>query len=218
MRCGLSPILSWGANPDGYDPPGAMKRQNETEIKLEVRDPRALKRRLAELGFRRVKARHFESNHLFDFPDHRLRRGRRLLRLRFAGRQDVLTYKGAPLHSRAYKVRREIETAVEDGHRLKEVLESLGFRQTFYHEKYRTIYAPPGQPETAQVAHLFYDELPFGNYLELEGAQRWIDEAARQLGYSPEDYITRSYIALHRQKCLEQGRKMGNIVFPAHKS
>jgi adenylate cyclase class 2 len=195
-----------------------MKRHNETEIKLEVRDPRALKRRLAELGFRLVQARHFESNYMFDFPDQRLRKGRRLLRLRFAGRQGVLTFKGTPLHSRSYKIRREIETAVEDGHRLKEILESLGLRQTFYNEKYRTIYAPPGRQGTAGAAHLFYDEMPFGNYIELEGPQRWIDEVARQLGYSREDYITRSYAALYRQKCLEQGREMGNIVFPARKS
>ena len=43
-----------------------MNASKEIEIKLEVRDPRALKRRLAEMGFRRVKARHFESNRLLE--------------------------------------------------------------------------------------------------------------------------------------------------------
>jgi adenylate cyclase class IV len=46
-----------------------MKHRHETEIKLAVRDAKELRRRLAELGFRAVLARHFESNYLFDFPD-----------------------------------------------------------------------------------------------------------------------------------------------------
>ena len=54
----------------------------EVEIKLLVHSPAALKRLLSSLGFRRTSARHFESNHLFDFPDGRLRRSGRLLRLR----------------------------------------------------------------------------------------------------------------------------------------
>lgn len=126
-----------------------MKERHETEIKLPVRDPRVLKRRLRELGFRRIKTRYFESNHLFDFPDQRLRKARCLLRLRFEGRQGVLTYKGAPLPSDLYKVRREVEARVSEGSRVKEILEGLGLRETFSYEKYRTVYAPPGRQKAS---------------------------------------------------------------------
>ena len=194
-----------------------MKPRHETEIKLEIRDRKGLKQRLKQVGFRVIQPRHFEGNLLFDFPDLRLRKGRRLLRVRFEDRRCFLTFKGAPLHSRKYKIRQEIETAVEDGRRLTAILESLGLLRTFRYEKFRTVYLPRGRTDLQKAPHLVLDETPFGDYLELEGPQRWIDETARQLGYRPEDYITLSYAALHRQKCLDQGKKPGDMVFPEHK-
>jgi len=47
-----------------------------------------------------------------------------------------------------------------------------------------------GQPQVA------YDEAPIGNYLELEGPEKWIDEVAARLGRSPQDYIMSTYLAL----------------------
>ena len=200
-----------------------MQPNQEIEIKLEVRDPRAVVRRLRELRFRRVKARHFESNRLFDFPDKALRRAQCLLRLRFAGGKVLLTFKGAPARSSRYKVRTEIETEVKDGRRLERILESAGLRVFFRYDKYRTEYAP-GFPEERAVkdkdagrGKVEFDETPIGNYLELEGPKRWIDRVAHQLGFGPQDYITLSYMALYYQKSLAAGRKPGNMVFPARR-
>jgi adenylate cyclase class 2 len=195
-----------------------MKHRHETEIKLRVEDPKQVRRRITELGFRPVEARHFESNYLFDFPDQRLRKARRLLRLRFVADQALLTFKGAPLRSRDYKIRREIETNVEDGHQLREILHNLGLREVFCYEKFRTVYAPRGKREVSETPHLVYDETPIGNFLELEGPGGWIDAVARQLGYSRQDYITESYAALYRKSCLEEGKKLGNMIFPRHES
>jgi len=200
------------------NPPSGMKHRHETEIKLVVKDPKAVRGRLAELGFRPVLARHFESNYLFDFPDHRLRKARCLLRLRFARDRGLVTFKGAPLRSADYKIRPEIETSVADGHCLREILHNLGMREVFCYEKFRTIFAPRGKREVSDAPHAVFDETPIGNFLELEGPQRWIDEVARQLGYSREEYITESYAALHRKKCLEEGKRPGNMVFRMRKS
>lgn len=193
-----------------------MRRRHETEIKLEVRNPRVLKQRLADLGFRVIQPRHFESNALFDFPDLQLWKAHCLLRLRLAGRLWTLTFKGTPLQSREYKVRREIETEIQDGPVLREVLEALGLSETFRYEKYRTVFAPTGRGGRAAAAHLVFDETPIGNFLELEGSRRWIDQIARQLGYGRLDYITASYGSLYRAKCLERGEKPKNMLF--HKS
>ena len=213
-----------------------MKASKEIEIKLEVRDPRALKRRLAEMGFRRVKARHFESNRLLDFPNLALRQAQRVLRLRFVDGKYLLTFKGGPARSRHYKVRAELETEVEDGRGLKEILESAGLRKVFRYDKYRTEYAPGagrkdvGRPDgtvrrkrgstrrALERRELVYDETPIGNYVELEGPKRWIDEVAGRLGYERPDYITLSYAALYYQKCREQGKRPANMVFPSRKS
>ena len=197
-----------------------MNGGREIEVKLEVRDPRALKRRLAELGFRRVQARHFESNRLFDFPDRALRKAKRLLRLRFAKGRSLVTFKGPPVQSRDYKMRAEVETEVEDGRRLREILESVGLQEVFRYDKYRTAYAPGFGRRTGKAperCEVVCDETPIGNYLELEGPRRWIDEVARQLGYRRWDYITSSYAALYERRCAEQGKKPGNMVFIARK-
>jgi len=195
-----------------------MKDRHETEIKLVIKNTKEIRWRLAELGFRPVHARHFESNYLFDFSDERLRKSRCLLRLRFASDRGLLTFKGTPVPSRNYKIRQEIETRVEDGHQLREILLNLGLHEVFCYEKYRTIYAPRGKREVSEAPNLVYDETPIGNYLELEGPQRWIDEVARQLGYSRREYIRESYAALYRKKCLEERKKPANMVFPSRES
>lgn len=193
-----------------------MKQQHETEIKLAVKNPKEIRRRLAELGFRPIHARHFETNFLFDFTDQRLRQSQCLLRLRFSLGRSLLTFKGAPRQSRNYKIRREIESYVEDGHRLREILLGLGMRQVFCYQKYRTMYAPRRQDEMSEVPNLVFDETPIGNYLELEGPQRWIDGVARQLGYSRREYIIESYAALYFKRCREEKKKPGNMTFPPH--
>lgn len=207
----------WNENPE-FSPLPGMSGHRETEIKLEIRSPRVLRRRLSELGFRTVQARHFESNALFDFPDLRLWKARCLLRLRLADKQWTLTFKGAPLRSRRYKIRKEIEIGIEEGCLLREILEILGLREAFRYEKYRTVYAQRVRGQKSPGPLLVYDATPIGNYLELEGPQDWIDQIASQLGYQRKDYLTASYASLYRQKCHERGEKPANMVFPAPRS
>ncbi len=189
-----------------------MKHDHETEIKLVVRDLRALRRRLRELGFRTIHARHLERNLLFDFPDQRLRKARCLLRLRWEGRRCLLTFKGAPVRSRAYKIRPEMQTPVTNGRGLQAALEQLGMRNTFCYEKYRTALTPGGKKEGPEVV---LDETPIGHYVELEGPAGWIDGTAKRLGYSRKDYITSSYAALYYARCRAERRRPENMVFGA---
>jgi len=194
-----------------------MKPLLETEIKLPVPGRKPLQARLAQLGFKVIKPRHFESNYLFDFPDLRLSKNGRLLRLRFAAGKSLLTFKGPPLRARRYGRRREIETGVEDGALLRKILQNLELSEVFVYEKYRTVFVEgvqlrlPGSPQAA------FDETPIGNYLELEGPAKWIDSVASRLGYSPRDYITATYLTLYWQKCRTQGRKPSNMVFKGRK-
>ncbi len=197
---------------------GTSKERQETEVKLPVHDAEKIRRKLRRLDFRLLKPRHFEANHLYDFPDQRLRLSHSLLRLRFDSGDGLLTYKGAPLDSKNYKVRREVETLVADGQQLKTILESLGFREGFYYEKYRTVYVPREKRRRLGPPSLVFDETPIGDFLELEGPERWIDSTARKLGYTRADYITHSYAALYFQRCLERGEKPGDMRFPPRNS
>jgi adenylate cyclase, class 2 len=173
-----------------------MKPSREIEIKLKVNDPGRLKQRLKQMGFRRTVRRVRERNILFDFPDSRLFRSGRALRLRSAGGKHWLTLKGPASRSQKYKIRAEIETAVADSDRMITILEELHLRRVFAYEKRRTTYAPPLQKHRDHPPLLVFDETRSGNYVELEGPRNWIDRVAHELGFSKKDYVTASYIAL----------------------
>lgn len=195
-----------------------MSHGNETEIKLEVRHLRAIRRKLGKLGFRQVRSRHFENNILYDFADRRLWKAQCLLRLRQSGRTWTLTFKGKAQSSRDYKIRPELETSVADGKQLQEIFSALGLRPAFRYQKYRAELARGRRPPKHGAPLVVIDETPIGIYLELEGSRRWIDRVAAQLGYRREDYIPASYAALYRQKCEQQGVKPTNMVFKGSKS
>jgi adenylate cyclase class 2 len=105
---------------------------------------------------------------------------------------------------------------------LLEVLTSLGLREVFAYEKFRTVFVAAGQaalpaaplPAAPQAV---FDETPIGNYLELEGPAKWIDRVASRLGFSPRDYITATYRALYLQDCRTHGRKPRKMVFKRRK-
>jgi len=196
---------------------GKRKPLLETEIKLPVLDRRQVAKPLAQLGFKVMKPRHFESNYLFDFPDLRLSKSRRLLRLRFAAGASLLTFKGPQLRARRYASRREVETGVANGELMREVLKSLGLRELFAYEKFRTVYADATQAPLPAAPQAAFDETPIGNYLELEGPAKWIDWVASRLGYSHRDYITANYRTLYLQNCRTRGTKPRNMVFEGRK-
>ncbi len=190
-----------------------MASAHEIEIKLPVRDAAGLKERLRRAGFERVEPRRREMNLLFDDPEARLRRARCLLRLRTERGRSVLTFKGAPLASRHYKVRAEHEAEIADGEEFQRILEGLGLRETFRYEKFRTTYARPRERGKHRGGLLEWDETPIGDFIELEGPRRWIDQVARALGFARRDYVTASYAALYFAKCRSEGLRPSNMVF-----
>jgi adenylate cyclase class 2 len=190
--------------------------RHETEIKLKISDARGIKRRILALGFAVADPRHLERNFLFDFPDLHLRAMSSVIRLRLEGKRNLLTFKGPPVGSAVFKMRREIETEVQDGEHLRQILESLGLREVFCYEKYRTSFAPARKSKSG-FGLIVFDETPIGNFLELEGPKIWIDATARRLGFTRRDYVAASYVSLYFARCQESGKKPGNMVFIARK-
>jgi adenylate cyclase class IV len=94
------------------------------------------------------------------------------------------------------------------------ILRALGLHPMFQYEKFRTTYALPEIPNVK----VEFDETPIGLYLELEGTVAEIDRAARSLGYSRTDYISKSYGALYIADCRRRGIKSTGMLFPATKS
>jgi adenylate cyclase class 2 len=165
-----------------------MTLDQEIEIKFRVEDVRALNHRLRHLGFRLVTRRTHEMNTLYDLPGQRLRKRGELLRLRKYGRRWTLTHKAKGKSGR-HKTRVENETQVTDGAKMDIILRTLGFAPTFHYEKFRAEWSDG-------KGHVVVDETPIGNFGEIEGPARWIDQTARHLRVPQGNYITETYSTL----------------------
>jgi adenylate cyclase class 2 len=209
-------------------------RSQEIEVKVRVKDPAAIRRRLARLKLRPTPAgRVHEHNILFDTPQGGLAKHGQLLRIRQeappgkprAAQNATLTYKGPAVPAAGpprvgkgqYKIREELEAAVPDPDGLRLILERLGLRGWFQYEKYRSTFRPPATLAWAAGLQVELDETPIGIFLELEGPPEAIDRAAALLGYSTSDYITESYLRLYLDHCRKQAVPAGDMLFPRKK-
>jgi len=180
---------------------------SEIEIKLPVPSAAKGRRMLRAAGFQIFHRRVFEANTLFDTPSHSLRRAGSLLRVREAGPQGILTYKGPPIPGK-HKEREELEVEISDPRRFIDLLSRVGFQPKLRYEKHRTEFRRPHQAGLAML-----DETPIGVFLELEGHPAWIDRNARALGFRESDYITLSYLELYRRYCRQHGLSPGHMTF-----
>jgi adenylate cyclase class 2 len=114
---------------------------------------------------------------------------------------------------RRYKVREETEMVVTDAATLQKIFEGLGLRGWFRYEKYRSTYKLPARAKWAQGLLVEIDETPIGTFVELEGPSDAIDRAARELGYSPVDYIQKNYLLLYLDDCKKRGQQPANMLF-----
>jgi adenylate cyclase class 2 len=179
----------------------------ETEVKIPLTDITAARAQIESLGFQISVARLFESNTIYDTAEQTLRQANMLLRLRQAGERGVITWKG-PSVAGPHKSRPEIETSVGSIESLDQILRQLGYAPLFRYEKYRTEFAAPDAAAT-----IVLDETPIGGFLELEGAGDWIDETARRLGFSKNDYVLDSYVRLFLSFKEKNGFPHSHMVF-----
>jgi adenylate cyclase class 2 len=170
----------------------------EIEVKIRIDDPKAVRAKILGLGAAVSRERHLEENSLLDFDPPVLHPKRQTLRLRTAGRQATLTFKGEPRKSRSFKVREEFETQVRNPQELRKILKALGLRERLSYRKHRTVLRKSRLTITI-------DETPAGNYIELEGERHEITRFARALGFKRADFITRSYVDLIREKLKSAG-------------
>jgi adenylate cyclase class 2 len=211
----------------------------EIEIKLAVRDGKALARALKRLGAKPANPeapRMHEMNLIFDTPDGGLAKHGQLLRIRTetpaplkkgvrrkVAARTLLTFKSPPAElaigdvgpagDRRHKVREEIETELTDGATMQRIFEGLGLRGWFRYEKYRTTYVLPGRHAWAKGLLIEVDETPIGTFVELEGQAAAIDRAAKELGFSTRDYVLKNYLVLYVEECKRRGQEPRDMLF-----
>jgi adenylate cyclase class 2 len=182
-----------------------MAASLEREIKLRFPSAEAARAAVTAAGATLKTERRLQHDKLLDTPDGRLRSIRSVLRVRLEAHQSFITFKG-PVQASSMKVREEIETSVEQGRNVLEILERLGFSVWFRYEKYREEFS------LGDVV-LAIDETPVGIFVELEGSERGITTVARLLGFGPDRFVLDSYRGLFLKDCETRGLPATDMLF-----
>jgi adenylate cyclase, class 2 len=179
---------------------------DEVEIKFRIDDLKRVQQRLREAGFREQTPRTHEMNTLYDH-DGVLRAKGQLLRLRDYGGKWTLTHKAKAVNAR-HKTREELETKVSDGEQMEQIIRALGYQPSFRYEKFRSEW-------TDGNGHVVLDETPIGDFGEIEGKPDWIDQIARKLEITDDQFIKQSYTELFFAWQRKTGSDAHEMTFAA---
>jgi adenylate cyclase, class 2 len=183
----------------------------ETEVKLYVPDLTAVATRLQALGGVCSAPRVFERNWRYDDPNRRLTGSGQVLRLR-QDNHAHLTYKerGAPTADGIIS-RPEIEVTVSDFDAMHHILLRLGYEVYWTYEKYRTTYH-------LDHTEVVLDEMPYGNFVEIEGEHSHIEALIARLDLGTVPRIHASYTGLFDRMKAELHLPFRDLTFDNFKA
>ena len=179
----------------------------ETEIKIPASDLERLRTRLRAAGARAVSECHDEHNTLYDDESERLAAAGRVLRLRKACGQNLLTWKGPARFDGGIRSREELETSVEDAGILERIFAGLDLRPRFRYEKRREEFA-------LHDCRVALDETPIGSFVEVEGAPDRIRAVLSDLALDAGDAVVASYPSLYRSLRQRNPALPADMLFP----
>jgi adenylate cyclase, class 2 len=172
----------------------------EIEVKFFLKDLKTAREKILALGAR-SQGRVFEKNIRFEDRDKSLVAKKSLLRLR---RDNLarLTFKSEPkIKDSDFKVYEELEVEVADFNTMERILNALGFFNEQVYEKFR-------ETLTIGSSHLCLDEMPFGNFLEIEGEKTDILQMVEALNLTWSQRILENYLGI-----FEVLKKRENLPF-----
>ena len=161
----------------------------EIEVKFLISNLPALHEKIGNLSAVELRPRVLEVNLRFDTHDRKLSERAQVLRLRLDD-QAILTFKSPGQIVDGVISRTELEVVVSDFQSTRAILEALGFQVFMTYEKYR---------QNFQLNNLVasVDEMPYGNFIELEGeSPEHVRATAALLGLDWDQRINLSYTAL----------------------
>ncbi|HMS41278.1 MAG TPA: class IV adenylate cyclase [Pyrinomonadaceae bacterium] len=123
-----------------------------------------------------------------------------VLRVRKTQDRTILTYKKRIQNEFSIKQQIEHETEISDAEELKKIIANLGFVKSLVYEKRRKTW-------NFRDVEIVLDELPFGEFMEIEGAITAIAEAEMILGF--EDFETEH--ATYPTLTMQFGKKIGEV-------
>ncbi len=177
----------------------------EVEVKLYTPELNLVRRALEAAGAALKSPRVFERNLRYENAARTLTAQGIVLRLR-QDEQATLTYKAGESSECGIFRRFEAEVVVSDFTTMDIILRRLGYEVALIYEKYRTTYAL-GDAEIA------LDELPYGNFTEIEADAATIERLVHELGLGGFRRMTSSYTAIFAALKRKLGLEMRDCSF-----
>lgn len=178
----------------------------EKKYRLDLDEQREVVRRLREAGAE-LRGEDFETNTIYG--GNGIDPARVVLRIRQTERKATLTYKerdyvaadSAATTLHGVRSQREDETEVSDSAALAAILGALGYVPSLVYEKRRATWM-------LNDVEVVVDELPFGLFLEIEGAEDDIRKAERALALTETEAVAETYPEL----TARHGRRTGDTI------
>ncbi len=181
----------------------------EQEAKFRISNPPGMRSRLEKIGAKLISDHQHEINIRFDLADGSYKAEHKVLRLRIDDKAR-LTYKGAAQEDTEVSVRKEVEFVVDDADAATAFLQCLGFQPFETYEKFRTTYH-------YQDLEIVLDELPYGDFIEIEGADEdQIHQAADALSLNWEKRCKFSYLELFYRLNEKRGLDCAHLTFAGY--
>lgn len=177
----------------------------EKELKFEIKDLSRLIDYLKEHGAILLN-KSKEKTIRLDTLNKDLEKRGVFLRVR-AGSKSTITLKEKIGDDKNVRTRKETEFEIQDIEAMAYILGRLSFDYSRIMEKYRINLE-------YKEAKLSIDELPFGFYLEIEGAERRIEAVAKELGFNPEEKILMTYWGILEEYNKKHKTSKKDIIFP----
>lgn len=184
--------------------------EQEVEVKFYIQKLPLFEQHIRSIGAELVSARVHEINLRYDTPDGMLTRAHRVLRLRMDQRA-MLTFKGPAEPGLPVSVRQEIEIEVSSFTTAEHLLEALGYQLVIMYEKYRTTY----QLDNVRIT---LDEMPYGNFSELEGPNaESIQAVAEKVGLDWDARLVDSYLSMFTRLRTDKKLAVRHLSFDEFK-
>jgi adenylate cyclase, class 2 len=182
-----------------------VPNNTETEVKLYVPHLEWVQVQLERSGAKLTAPRIYERNVRYENAEKSLTPNGIVVRLR----QDTrarLTYKEGGSAQGGIVSRTELEVEVSDFDAMQTILGKLGYHPHLVYEKYRTTYELDG-------AEIVLDEMPYGNFVEIEGEAEAIEALIKRLGLQNTPRLDGSYTALFDRVKTRLGLTFDHLTF-----
>ncbi len=178
----------------------------EVEIKLAVDDLTTIEKHLVELGAKLKTERVYERNVRYENADKTLTDAGKVIRLRQDKRTRLTWKEPSGSEDKTVNIRTELEVTVSDFETMDLILQKLGYFPHWTYEKYRTTYE-------LNECEITLDEMPYGNFVEIEGEREKIVDLQQILALSEQKNIPQSYSELFRGLKEKQKLSFDDLTF-----